>query len=79
MIYRGAGFLAVVCFGFSPISFPLSPVRKLSLLLSLPVCRRSSLLTGEEGGGGGGGAKSYDGERKPGPLYIIQYSLGLLE
>jgi hypothetical protein len=41
---------------------PLSPISKLSLLLSLPVCRRSGLLTGE-GEGNGGGAKSYDGEK----------------
>jgi hypothetical protein len=30
---------------------PPSPVRRLSLFLSLPVCRLSSLLTGEEGSG----------------------------
>ncbi len=38
-----------------------SPISKLSLLLSLSVCRRSSLLT--KGGGGGRGAKSYDREK----------------
>jgi hypothetical protein len=38
------------------------PVSKLSLLKSLPVCRRSSLLTQEEEGGRVG-AKSYDGEK----------------
>ncbi len=38
---------------------PPSPVSKLSLFLSLPVCRRSSLLT-REGERGGRGAKSYD-------------------
>jgi hypothetical protein len=37
-------------------------VRKMSLFLSLPVSRRSSLLM-VEGGGGGGGAKSYFGEK----------------
>jgi hypothetical protein len=42
MIYRGPGFLAVVWFGFSPY-----PLRKLSVFLSLPVYRRSSLLTGK--------------------------------
>jgi hypothetical protein len=31
--------------------FPSSPVSKLSLFLSLPVCRRSSLLTGDGGRG----------------------------
>jgi hypothetical protein len=52
MIYRGPGFLAVVWFGISPTpSHTTSPVSKLSLFLSLPVCRRSSLLT-EKGGRG---------------------------
>ncbi len=62
MIPKGPGFLAVVWFGSSPTPFP--PLLSASCLffLSLPVCRRSSLLTGE-GGGGGGGAKSYDGEK----------------
>ncbi len=52
MIYKGSGFLAIVWFGSSPI--PPSPVNKLSLFLSVPVCRRSkpsNLLTegvGEE-------------------------------
>ncbi len=49
MIYRGPSFLAVAWFGSSPTPSPPSPVSKLSLFLSLPVCRRSSLLTGEEG------------------------------
>jgi hypothetical protein len=43
-----------------------SPVSKLSLFLSLPVCHRSSLLSeggGPGGGRGGGGAKLYDGEK----------------
>ncbi len=44
-------------------TLPPSTVSKLSLFLSLPVCRRSSLLTGEGGGGDEGGAKSYDGEK----------------
>jgi hypothetical protein len=43
----------------TPSPYPFS---KLSLFLSLPICRRrSSLLTGE-GGGGERGAKSYDSE-----------------
>jgi hypothetical protein len=41
-----------------PLPPPLPPVSKLSLFLSLPVCRQSSLLTEE--GGGGRGAESYD-------------------
>ncbi len=50
------GFLSVVSFGSSPTPSPFS-VSKLSLFLNLPVCRRSSLLTG------GGGTISYDGEK----------------
>ncbi len=47
--YRGPDFLAVVRLP------PPPPVSNLSFFLSLPVCRWSSLLTGEDGGGGGGG------------------------
>jgi hypothetical protein len=54
MIYRGPSFLAVVRLHARPV--PPSPVIKLSLFLSLPLCRRPSLLTGE----GGSGARSYD-------------------
>ncbi len=54
-----------------PPSLPPSSIGKLSLFLTLPVCRRSSLLTGE-GGGGGGGAKLYDGEEA---WYPINHSL----
>ncbi len=61
MIYRGPGFLAVVWFGSPPFLHP-SPVSKLSLFLNFPI----NLLTGEGG----------KGARKPGPLEIIQYSLG---
>ncbi len=64
MDYRGPGFLAVVWFGFSSNPPPPPPpVSKLSLYLSLPLCRRSSLLTG----GGGRGAKSYDDGEKAWP------------
>ncbi len=48
MIYGGSGFLAIVWSGSSPTPSP-SSVSDLSLLLSLPVRHRSSLLTGEEG------------------------------
>jgi hypothetical protein len=49
--------------------FPPSPVSKLSLFLSLPVCRRSSL----EGGGRGGGMEpNHMTAKKLGPLYIVQ-------
>ncbi len=43
---EGQAFLAVVWFGYSPIP-PPSPGSKFSLFLSLPVCRRPSLMTGE--------------------------------
>jgi hypothetical protein len=50
-ILRGPGFLAV--FDSAPCARPLTPsnVNRLSLFLSLPVRRRSSLLT-EKGGRG---------------------------
>ncbi len=47
MIYRGPGFLAVV---YTPAPSPPPHVNKLSLFLSLFVCRWPSLLTGEVGG-----------------------------
>jgi hypothetical protein len=50
--YRGPGFLAVVWLDC-----------KLSLVLSLPVCHRSSLLTGDRRRVGGLGAKSYECEK----------------
>ncbi len=52
MIYSGPGFLADSALLFpqrGPIAFLVS---KLSLFLSLPVCRWSSLLTGVDGGVG---------------------------
>jgi hypothetical protein len=52
-------------------SAPLpSPDNKLSLFLSLPVRRRSSLLTGEWGGGGGV-ELNHTTARKPGPGTIF--------
>ncbi len=68
MIYREPIFLAVVTFG--PFTI-LSPVSKLPLFLSLPVCRRSSLLTWERVGE----EPKHATARKPGPLKVIQYSL----
>ncbi len=64
IIYKRPGFLAFVRFGSSSTPFrpPLPSVSCLSFFLSLPVCCRSTLLTGE-GGGGGQGAKSYDREK----------------
>ncbi len=54
--YSGPGFPAVV-------TLPPSPTRKLSLFLSLPVCRLSSLLRWGGGGEGGRGAESYGSEK----------------
>jgi hypothetical protein len=42
---------------------PPSPISKLCLILSLSVCRRLSLLTGEKVGWSGLGVGSYDGEK----------------
>jgi hypothetical protein len=50
MIYRGPSFLAFVIFGSTPTPSP-SPVNIVSLFLSLPVCRLSSLLRGQGGNG----------------------------
>jgi hypothetical protein len=55
-------FIEDQAFLWAPSPFPLSRQTKFFLFLSLPVCRRSSLLSGEGGGGvkvGGLGAKSY--------------------
>ncbi len=55
MVYREPGFLAVL---FSKLS--------LCLFLSLPLCRRASLLKGDGDGGWAGwgkGAKADDGEK----------------
>ncbi len=54
---------------------PPYPFRKLYLFLILPVCRWSNLNWLKKGGWGGWGGESYDPPRKPGHLYIIQYSL----
>ncbi len=53
---------------------PPSPISKLSLFLSLPMCRRSGLLTRD--GEGVGEEPNHTTARKPGPLWIIQYCLG---
>jgi hypothetical protein len=52
-----------------------SPVSQLSLVLSLPVCRRSSLPTGEMGERVGE-EQNHTTPRKPGPLKLIQFYLG---
>ncbi len=67
MIYGGPGFLAVVRYGSSPYLV----ISRLSLFLSLPVCRRSSLLTEE----GVGEEPIHTTARNPGPPEIIQYFL----
>ncbi len=56
MIYKGPDFLTVVWIGSSPTPFTLSRQQVVSLFLSRPVCRWSSLPTE----GDGRGAKSYD-------------------
>jgi hypothetical protein len=50
---------------------PLSSISKLSLFLSLPVCRRSSLLTGEGEGLGVGVEPNHTTVRRLGLLYIL--------
>ncbi len=63
MIYRGPGFLAVVCFD-SYILYPLPSARYLcSLSFSVFLCRLSSLPTGE-----GGEEPSQTTAGKPVPL-----------
>ncbi len=52
---------------------PPFPVSNMSLFLSLPVCRRSSLLNGEWAWVGV--EPNHTTAKKPGPLKIIQYSL----
>ncbi len=57
-------------YDLAPIPTPISSlVSTLSLFLSLPVCRRSSLLTGEGGGEEGGGRK----EPKPNKKSLVLY------
>jgi hypothetical protein len=58
MIYRKPSFLQSSDSAPCPPPSPLS-VSKLSLFLSLPVCRQSRLLTGE----GGRGAQFFDREK----------------
>ncbi len=58
IIYRGQGFLVAVWFGSSRTLSPHAPVSKFSLFRSLPVCRRSRLLTVTGEGGGGGWGRS---------------------
>ncbi len=67
-------FLAVIWFGSSSTLYTPSPVNKLSLFLTLPVCSPSSLLP-EGGGNGWAWSQNHTTARKPGPPLIIQYSL----
>ncbi len=64
----------VVWFG-SSIPLPTLPASKLCLFLSLRMCRRWSLLTGE--GEGVGKEPNHTSARKLGLLKIIRYSLGV--
>jgi hypothetical protein len=68
MIYGGPGILAVVWLLPHLLPPPFS-FSKLSLFLSLLVCRRSSLLTR------GGGRQIIRRRKSFSPLKIIQYSL----
>jgi hypothetical protein len=79
MFYREPNCLAVVWFGSSPTPFPSPPLPAASSFLSLPVCGRSSLLTGE------GGSKWSRSQiirhrliEEAWPSIIIQYSLSSL-
>jgi hypothetical protein len=65
-IYRGPGFLTVIWFSSSPQPLYPSPVSKLPLFLSLPVCRWSNLLNGR----GMGEEPNHTASRKPGPLSL---------
>jgi hypothetical protein len=70
-IYRGPGFLAVVWFGSSAPPLP-SPINKLSLFLSLPVCHRWAYRRD----GGWGGGRSQIRQRQKSPV-LYKYSLPL--
>jgi hypothetical protein len=75
MVYSGPAFSPTHDLAPYPPP-PTSPVRKLSLFLSLPVCRRYSFLTEE--GREMGEEPNHASTRTPVPLYIlfnIQYSL----
>jgi len=67
MYYRWQGFLAVEWFGSFALHLP-SPVSKLPFLLSHPLCRPLSLLTGK---GGGRKEPNHTMVGKPGPLYPL--------
>jgi hypothetical protein len=67
-IYGGPGFFTVLWFGSSPAPFPLTPVSKFSIFLSLPVCRRSSLLMSCRGGEGVGEEPNHTTARNSGSL-----------
>ncbi len=73
MLYRRPGFPAVVWFGSLPIPPPIS-VRNLVRRNTERLRNWDNLLTGEVGRGGE--EPNHTTLRKPGPLKIIQYSLG---
>ncbi len=75
MIYRGPGFLADVWFRISPTYLPPPLSHQQVVSLSFFMCRRSSLLTAE-GPERVGEEPSRTTAKKPGPLYVIQHSLG---
>jgi hypothetical protein len=75
MIIDGKAFLGSYDSAPRP---PPSPISNLSVFLRLSVCRRSSLLTGEKGKGLGV-EPNQTTARKLDHLYIIQYSLVLVD
>ncbi len=66
MNYRGAGFLANIGFGSSPI--PLPPFTRQQVVShSQSSCVSPDELTDVGGGGGGGEESNHTAARKPGP------------
>ncbi len=64
-IYRGLAFLGRI---IQLLAHPLLSISKLSLFLSLPLRRRSSLVTGDGGGDGVADVPNYTTAGKPVPL-----------
>jgi hypothetical protein len=78
MICRGPGFLAVVLFGPSPTLQAPSPLSKLDGRHTKKTEKERRLADGR-GGDGLGEEPNYTTVRKPGPLWISQYSLAAIE
>jgi hypothetical protein len=67
MIYRGLGFLSVICFGSSPI--PLTP--SVAQPATHSKNEKERQLADEKGAGFGGGARSYDGQKAWSSFYHL--------